>query len=371
MKSLQNILNLRSPDVAGASCSGLSAVPVLDVAGASCSGEIQANTPELEAPATPKTNTPVLDVAGASCSGELKEYNPELEAPATFKSKPAIFFDRETLVIRQGENLPHWSCASAVYHVAFRLVDSVPASVRSAWRQERNDIFANAAITGRPLTEAEELRLKNLYSERIEKLLDAGGGACHLAKPEIASLIAEALEHFDKNRYSLHAWCIMPNHVHVMVEPLSPFELDDIVHSWKSFTAIKANRLLKLHGQFWQHEPYDHIIRTTKEYWFQVAYIWKNPEKAGLQNWPWRYVNEMNNVAGASCSGSSVVPVLNVAGASCSGEIQTNTPELEAPATPKTNTPELEAPATPKTNTPELEAPATSNTSIKNVAYAF
>jgi len=196
----------------------------------------------------------------------------------------------ETLVIRHGANLPHWSCDRAIYHVVFRLADSIPSSVLNEWRLERDAMINMARKPGRDISEDELKRVNYLFSEKIEQYLDAGHGSCWLQKPEIAMIIAENLQHFEGKKYRLHAWCIMPNHVHVIVEPINSYLLSRIIHSWKSFTATKANKMLGLNGQFWQHEPYDHIIRSKEAYRFLCEYIWQNPEKAGLRHWPWRTI---------------------------------------------------------------------------------
>ena len=140
------------------------------------------------------------------------------------------------------------------------------------------------------MTEAELKQLKDLYSEKIEAYLDAGHGECYLANPEIAEIVAHAFAHFNGERYQLHAWSIMPTHAHVVVETMSGWPLENICHSWLSFTANEANKALKRTGQFWQHEPYDHLIRSEEEYVKQIHYVWKNSEKAGLLDWQWRWV---------------------------------------------------------------------------------
>ena len=121
----------------------------------------------------------------------------------------------------------------------------------------------------------------------MEAYLDAGHGACWLHQPAIARLVADALGHFDGQRYRLHAWCVMPNHVHLIVEPLSGHELPGLLHSWKSFTAKAANRLLGRTGEFWQEEYYDHLIRDAEDYAHALRYLLENPAQAGLNNWPW------------------------------------------------------------------------------------
>lgn len=77
-----------------------------------------------------------------------------------------------------------------------------------------------------PKTDAGRERRKS-----IEAWLDAGAGSCVLRCPEIARMVQDSLLRFHGERYRLFAWCIMPNHVHVLVEPIMP--LSCIVKSWK------------------------------------------------------------------------------------------------------------------------------------------
>ncbi|MBX3402616.1 MAG: transposase [Phycisphaeraceae bacterium] len=191
------------------------------------------------------------------------------------------------IVKRHGAKLPHWTRESAAYAVTFRLEDSLPASVLRGWLAEREDIVKRAAALGRPLSVYELTRLDELHSERIERYLDAGHGACWMNKPEIAELIQNAVLHFDLERYRIFAWCVMPNHVHVILQPLPAHELPGVLHSWKSFTSLQANRLLGRSGMFWQSEYYDHLIRDRTDLARQIAYVLRNPASAGLVDWPW------------------------------------------------------------------------------------
>jgi REP element-mobilizing transposase RayT len=124
----------------------------------------------------------------------------------------------------------------------------------------------------------------------LELLLDSGAGQCYLARHEIASIVAESLERFDQARYRLQAWCIMPNHIHAVVQPLQEWKLEKIIHTWKSYTATQANRTLNRNGEFWQREYYDHLVRDGKDLTRIIEYVRKNPQKAGLRDWPWVWV---------------------------------------------------------------------------------
>lgn len=207
-----------------------------------------------------------------------------------------MHFNPEALDISSGEYLPHWQCTHSVYHISFRLADSVPLYIREKWMNERERLVEVAREHGDPFNEIEK-RLSYLYSERIERYLDVGYGECYLRNGEIAQVVYKTLVHFDKIRYNLHAWCIMPNHVHVIVEMIGNFDLSKIVHSWKSYSAHEANKILGRSGAFWQRDAYNHIIRSRKEYEFQIQYVWKNPEKACLKNWAWRWKLEMETIA--------------------------------------------------------------------------
>ena len=145
------------------------------------------------------------------------------------------------------------------------------------------------------------MRLKYLNSRRIERYLDQLYGECWLKEPAIAQCMVDALKWFDGSRYRLHAWCVMPNHVHVVFTAISgdaKFESDliSIVHSWKSYTAHQANKILGRNGPFWQDEYYDRLIRSDEEMTHYIDYTLQNPLKAKLcknwDDWPWSGCSE-------------------------------------------------------------------------------
>jgi len=202
-------------------------------------------------------------------------------------SEPHSQDGHATISLRHGAYLPHWTREDAIYAVTFLLADSLPKSVVESWDFERQDVVKTARQMNRPLTRTEERRLDRLFSDRVEKYLDAGAGECWMREDDVAAVVAGALHHFDAARYRLFAWCVMPNHVHTVIQPLPGYELPKIVHSWKSFTAKEANRLIGRTGQFWQPEAYDHLIRDEDDFEGQVEYVLINPARAGLKNWKW------------------------------------------------------------------------------------
>ena len=194
--------------------------------------------------------------------------------------------------VRQGAYLPHWTIDGAIYHVVFRLGDALPAKLVEQFRAEQDALLVAAAANQPDSALDLPMRLRGLYNERIESVLDNGLGACWLGRDEIAELTANALQHFNGSRYTLHAWCVMPNLVHVIVQPMSGHELPAILKSWKGFTAHEANHKLGRSGEFWQPEYYDHLIRGEGDLARSVRYVQDNPRLAGRQNWRWLWPPE-------------------------------------------------------------------------------
>jgi putative transposase len=95
-------------------------------------------------------------------------------------------------------------------------------------------------------------------------------------------LVASSLRHFDGRRYGLHAYVVMNDHVHVMIEPHPDFRLETILHSWKSFSAKRIGEHRRHVGAIWQDEYFDRIIRDEVEYQQKRDYVLDNP----FRRWP-------------------------------------------------------------------------------------
>jgi REP element-mobilizing transposase RayT len=204
-------------------------------------------------------------------------------------------------LLRYRGYLPHLESSNSTYFLTFRLIGSVPARVIENWKLERKEIRDRVERQKRTLTAYERKRLKYLFSVRIEKYLDQLSGQCWLKDPVLAKMVVDALKYFDGIHYNIHAWCVMPNHVHVVFTVTSKTggldsSLIPIIHSWKSYTAHKANKILKRKGAFWQDEYYDRLIRSNEEFAHYIDYTLQNPVKAKLcatwPDWPWNGCSE-------------------------------------------------------------------------------
>ncbi|MFO7900104.1 MAG: transposase [Planctomycetota bacterium] len=232
------------------------------------------------------------------------------DAPATTHSQDGratgfLAPDPDALLVKKdGAYLPHWTLSGGTYFLTFRLGDSLPQSVVERWTTERDAILQRSREAGRQPTQAERARLLRLFSEKVETYLDEARGACWLKQPDVADLVQQALLRFDGERYDLIAWAIMPNHVHVVVRPRAGHELPDILHSWKSYTANQANQHLQRQGRFWQPEYYDHLVRDENDLAHCVGYTYTNPDRAGLDDWPWRGLRSPREPGGTASRGT-------------------------------------------------------------------
>jgi REP element-mobilizing transposase RayT len=188
--------------------------------------------------------------------------------------------------IRQRGRLPHWEKDSGLYFITFHLADSLPRPVLEKM-MERHRILNAAKQAGAHLLPSQEVMVAEDSLARIEEYFDRGAGACSLRDPRIGELMADALRFWDGKRYRLVAWCVMPNHVHVVCRLLPGQELAVVLRSWKSYAARRANRILNRNGAFWQREYYDRLIRDADEFERAVGYVASNPGRAGLKNWKW------------------------------------------------------------------------------------
>ncbi len=186
-------------------------------------------------------------------------------------------------------DLPHWYREGSTYAVTFRLEDSFPASVLQSYRKEKESLtrkLAEAKSSGDPAKiDYISNELGSLYRNRIESVLNEGQGEAWMKDARIAGIVADSILHFAGDRYDLGAWCVMPNHVHLIVSPKAGHDLAGILHSIKRHSASEANKLLGRSGAFWQKESFDHIVRDADDYWNQRSYILGNPKAAGLVDW--------------------------------------------------------------------------------------
>jgi REP element-mobilizing transposase RayT len=164
--------------------------------------------------------------------------------------------------------LPHFDGRALPQFITLHLADSLPLHVIERWQQE--------------LRHEQSERRKALLRKRIEHYLDRGYGECFLKNKRVATTVQDSLLHFDGERYRLHAWVVMPNHIHVLLTRAEDCELHELLQAFKSYTAHEANKLLGRKGNFWFEDYFDRYIRNPEHFRRTVIYIENNPVKARL-----------------------------------------------------------------------------------------
>ncbi len=151
--------------------------------------------------------------------------------------------------------LPHLDKPGLIQSITYRLADSLPKHVLDSFEDDpkwRDDVKRR---------------------KQVEALLDSGLGNCYLKQRVVAELVLNNWQHFDEKRYRLIAWCIMPNHIHVLVLMFEHYPLADVIRNWKSYTAHHANKILDLDGRFWAVGYFDRYIRDERHLETVINYI--------------------------------------------------------------------------------------------------
>lgn len=166
--------------------------------------------------------------------------------------------------------LPHWQPENAAIFLTWRLHGSLPA----------------------PEPEWEHLPAGKRFVAEDQALDRLATGPRYLKNPAVADVVASAVRYGADHLhlYDLHAWVVMSNHVHMLIDPQA--ELSRITRSVKSYSARHANEILGRTGEpFWAIESFDRWVRDLKEFENIIRYIEFNPVKAGLvanpEDWHW------------------------------------------------------------------------------------
>jgi REP element-mobilizing transposase RayT len=207
-------------------------------------------------------------------------------------------------------NLPHIQPIGACFFLTFNLRGAMPTDVLERLKEERQQaIRQSQACSGQ--SEAVHKEQKR-YFAKVDRMLDLGlNGNDWLKRPEIAQIVQNSIHEQDQQGYELIAYCIMPNHVHLVVDtalqldklanhesvtPVSYKPLSHTLRLLKGRSARIANLLLQRRGAFWQPESYDHYVRSSAELQRIIDYVLQNPVKAGLvdgwKDWPFTYLSE-------------------------------------------------------------------------------
>ena len=201
--------------------------------------------------------------------------------------------------------LPHIQPKGGLFFVTYSLYGSIPSN-RLVSIKEEYEMLKNKK--GKNDEERKKMKMlaRKTYIKNIDDLLSGNSAGPHDMKDErIAKIVSDSLHFWDNNSIELYCYCIMSNHVHVVLRLLDETEADnekrlnEVMHSIKRFSAREANKILGRQGEFWMSESYDYLIRSDDELGRIMEYVLDNPVKAGLcierKDWKWSYVKEEYN----------------------------------------------------------------------------
>ena len=218
---------------------------------------------------------------------------------------PGIFRPRQTRTSKHGcatfpmsfyrRNLPHWHPEGKTIFITWRLYGSLPASLMTKRLTGKNVSATKSQSPGKnscAMNVAEPEDFPGGKFLEWDSALDAAKrGPCWLADREFADYAEYPILHGAKlGRFQLHAYVVMPNHVHILLDPFVP--LRKISGPLKGVAACDINARLGRTGKpLWQNESFDHWIRNSAEFERVRSYIEWNPVRAGLvarpEDWIW------------------------------------------------------------------------------------
>jgi REP element-mobilizing transposase RayT len=234
----------------------------------------------------------------------MSRYVTTLSCAATFMSQLDILKDfMPNLDIYYRRNLPHYHLEGYPLFITFRLFGSLPIELLAQLKTQRE--LDLKALNNK--TQAERHEVEKMHFERYDGWLDrAEFGPRWLQSDNIAQIVAKEIHNLNGDRYRMIAYCIMPNHVHLLIESSvnelshhqgksAKYPVTETLRLLKGRTARYCNLELMQSGSFWQHESYDRVVHNEQQLENIILYILNNPVKAGLvnewKNWTFTYIS--------------------------------------------------------------------------------
>ncbi|MSR58844.1 MAG: hypothetical protein EXS05_14530 [Planctomycetaceae bacterium] len=187
-------------------------------------------------------------------------------------------------------HLPHQIPDGFPIFLTWNLKGALPQEVIDSVDRERKRLAREPKHAAEADWDRRIRHAKLLFAMSDRYLDSAVTGPMHLRDPTAAKVVEDSILFGTDERYDLFAWCVMGNHIHVLITPR--WELAKVTQGLKGFTAHEINGLQDQRGRvFWQDESYDHWARDEDELHRIINYIENNPVVAKLcaqpEDWPW------------------------------------------------------------------------------------
>lgn len=198
-------------------------------------------------------------------------------------------------------DLPHLQLVGATFFVTFRLYNSLPSVFLKKLRDQLDAKIIEVKSSKWLDMNKEIYKHQRWYFQQYDNALDKViNGVDYLKDKDVAQILGNRLHLYDGELYHLLAYCIMSNHVHILIDTSIQLkdgddldrtlgnyvQLDKIMGLIKGGSSYEINQILGRSGRLWQKESYDHYVRDGKELTRIIWYIVNNPVKARMvQNW--------------------------------------------------------------------------------------
>lgn len=205
--------------------------------------------------------------------------------------KPFRFYNASQKTNEWQRNLPHRGQDAICYFVTFMTNDAMPSAAKEKWKKHRQLWLRGHGLSPdlnrKEILEAlppeKQKSFERMLSATYHRVLDGGSGECVLAKPEVRQNVVAALQYHAGTTCQMGGFVVMPNHVHVLLQPYEDESLKKILGSVRSFSAKQVNQELGRSGSFWAREPFDHMVRSRRHFERYQQYIRANPKRANLR----------------------------------------------------------------------------------------
>ncbi len=208
-------------------------------------------------------------------------------------------------------NLPHFQQPGQAYFITWNLQNAIPAKALKEYSEKLTQIKVSVDFAEKTKQSSEQINvlkceyrfLRKMMLKALDDILDVGNHIdVNLSKTENTSIVVNSLRFWEGKKLRNYAICVMPNHVHWVLELYNFDEngeavwLDDILKSVKQFSATQINKSENRLGKLWQKESWDTTIRDNLHLFKAIDYTRNNPVKAGLvkdwRDWPGTLVFE-------------------------------------------------------------------------------
>jgi putative transposase len=99
----------------------------------------------------------------------------------------------------------------------------------------------------------------------------------------LVSLLLDTISRYQtQNKFQVHEFVIMPNHLHLLLTPAYEVSLEKAVQLIKGGFSFRVKHEMKSNLEIWQTSFTEHRVRDHEDFQKHVTYIRENPVRAGL-----------------------------------------------------------------------------------------